>query len=210
MSDPAPDRPIVHVIDDDEAARESLGFLLSTAGHAVRLYPAAADFLAVAAAARSGCIITDMRMPGMTGLDLINAIRAQGITPLPIIVVTGHGDVPLAVAAMKAGAGEFLEKPYSEAALLAAVANALAADADLSEREARRAQAAQRIARLSGRERDVLRGLVRGESNKVIAAALGISPRTVEIYRANLMAKTDAGSLSELVRLAMLAGVADL
>ncbi|NWG53040.1 MAG: response regulator [Hydrogenophilaceae bacterium] len=209
MPDAAPQESVVHIIDDDEAARESLGFLLSTAGRAVRLYASAPDFLAAAASAHAGCIITDLRMPEMSGLDLIRAIKSRRLTPLPMIVVTGHGDVPLAVEAMKAGAIDFLEKPYSEEKLLNAVERALAADADAGDREARRAEVAQRIASLSGRERDVLRGLVKGDANKVIAAELGISPRTVEIYRANLMSKMRAGSLSELVRMALLAGVAD-
>jgi len=218
MADPTPSSapaaeaqptPIIHVIDDDQAARESLGFLLTTSGRSVRLYASGPEFLSSANAQPPGCIITDLRMPEMSGLELINAIKEEDLTTLPIIVVTGHGDVPLAVEAMKAGACEFLEKPYSEEKLLAAVSAALEAQADDDTREHKRHAAAEKFSALSGREMDVLNGLVAGHANKVIANNLGISPRTVEIYRANLMTKTAAGSLSELVRLALLAGIAD-
>jgi two-component system, LuxR family, response regulator FixJ len=194
---------VVHVVDDDEGMRQSLGFLLDTAGFKAEIYGSAAEFLAVGTPA-AGCIVTDVRMPDMSGLELMEALNARG-SSLPVVVITGHGDVPMAVAAMKAGAVDFLEKPFGDEALLRAVKAAFAhtpADADDPER----ARVLTLIEGLSPRELDVLRGLIGGGSNKTIAIELGISPRTVEIYRANLMLKTGAGSLAELVRMTMLAG----
>jgi two-component system response regulator FixJ len=190
----------VHVIDDDEAVRSSIEFLLSTTGHNVITYASAEEFLSRAPATADGCLITDVRMPGMSGIDLTRQLRALGLGALPVIVVTGHGDVPLAVEAMKAGAVDFIEKPFDEERLLAALDACSRAVAAGSARQAESAGVAQRLATLSGRERDVLKGLVAGQPNKVIASDLGISPRTVEIYRANVMTKMKAGSLSELVR----------
>ncbi len=190
----------VHVIDDDEAVRSSLDFLLSTTGHEVLTYASAEDFLARAPASADGCLVTDVRMPGMTGIDLIRRLGAIGLGALPVIIVTGHADVPLAVEAMKAGAMDFLEKPFDEQRLLAALAACARSVAAGGARQTESVEVAQRIATLSGRERDVLKGLVAGHPNKVIAHNLGISPRTVEIYRANVMTKMKAGSLSELVR----------
>lgn len=200
--------PVVHVIDDDEAMRESLSFLLDTAGLSARAYDSAAAFLEVAQSLDGGCIVTDVRMPEMSGLDLVQRLKERGVT-LPVIVITGHGDVPLAVQAMKAGVTDFLEKPFDDEALLAAIRGALACTGPApgvgSGEEARRFEAL--IESLSPREHEVLMGVVAGKANKVIALDLGISPRTVEVYRANVMTKTGAASLSELVRMALLAGV---
>jgi two-component system response regulator FixJ len=203
---------IVHVIDDDDAARDSLLFLLETDGIAARGHASADAFLDGAAALNGGCVVTDVRMPGTTGIELLQRLRVLGQT-VPVIVITGHGDIALAVEAMKAGARDFLEKPYRDDTMLVAVRGALAQaraaldDADGRRAAAERAAACLRFAGLSPREREVLVGLVAGNSNKLIARELGISPRTVEVYRANLMTKTQATSLSHLVRLALTAGV---
>lgn len=196
--------PIVHIVDDDPAVRESVAFLLSTAGFDVRAYESAEALLDRAPALEPGCIVTDIRMPAMDGLDLIAELHRRGVHR-QIIVITGHGDVPLAVEAMKAGAQDFIEKPFDDETLLAAVRAAHKRDSEHGRRAAVRAAAAARIAALSGREREVLDGLVAGMANKVIAQNLGISPRTVEIYRANVMTKMEAESLSDLVRMALLA-----
>jgi len=197
---------MVHVIDDDEAARHSLAFLLGTAKIDVKTYESATAFLANVADVKSGCIITDVRMPGMSGLDLLKKLKELKIS-VPVIVVTGHGDVPLAVEAMKIGAADFLEKPFDDEALLAAVHSALKRQGTDDRRQAERAEIDSRLVALSNRERDVLQGLVRGLANKQIAFNLGISPRTVEIYRANLMTKMQASSLSDLVRMALIANM---
>jgi two-component system response regulator FixJ len=200
------ERPIVHVIDDDDAARHSLAFLLGTAKIEVKTYESATAFLKVATDVRSGCIITDVRMPDINGIELLRQLRELKIS-VPVIVVTGHGDVPLAVEAMKVGACDFLEKPFDDDAILAAVRAALSQQSNEGKRQAERADVESRLAALSNRERDVLQGLVSGLANKQIAFNLGISPRTVEIYRANLMTKMQASSLSDLVRMALIADV---
>jgi two-component system response regulator FixJ len=197
---------VVHVIDDDDAMRESISFLLDTAGLTARTYESAVGFLSVAESLSDGCVVTDVRMPEMSGLDLVQRLKERGVG-LPVIVITGHGDVPLAVQAMKAGVVDFLEKPFDDEMLLGAIRAALAGPAASvgDNGEARRFEAL--IEGLSPREHEVLMGVVAGKANKVIAQDLGISPRTVEVYRANVMTKTGAGSLSELVRMALLAGV---
>jgi two-component system response regulator FixJ len=195
-----------HVIDDDEAVRESIEFLLRTAQLTVKTYETASAFLAVAPTVGSGCIITDVRMPGMSGIDLLRRLKEMGLR-LPVIVITGHGDVPLAVEAMKFGAVDFLEKPFDDDVLLAAVRSALDRSEASAQLETERAEIRARIALLTNREHEVLDGLVAGHPNKIIALDLNISPRTVEIYRANVMTKMKAGSLSELVRMALVAGV---
>jgi two-component system, LuxR family, response regulator FixJ len=200
------DMGIVHVIDDDEALRESLAFLLRTARIEVRTYASAAAFLDVLSEARGSCIITDVRMPGMSGIDLLRRLQELKIG-VPVIVITGHGDVPVAVEAMKIGAMDFLEKPFDDEVLLASVRSALNRQDGDSKRHAERAEIESKLAALSKRERDVLGGLVAGRANKQIAYDLGISPRTVEIYRANLMNKMQAGSLSDLVRMALIVGM---
>ena len=194
--------PIVHVIDDDEAVRDSLAFLLETADLKVKTYDSAIRFLEQATPVEAGCLITDIRMPEMTGLELVRRLNERG-SSLPVIVITGHGDVPLAVEAMRAGVVDFIEKPFNDEAILAALRRALDLSRDHAEAVAERKAVAERVAKLSGRERQVLDGLVAGHANKVIALNLGISPRTVEVYRANLMTKMLASSLSELVRMTL-------
>ena len=198
----------VHVIDDDEAARESLEFLLRTAGINVKTHESAVDFLKCATEVKSGCIVTDVRMPEITGIDLLKKLKDLNID-VPVILVTGHGDVPLAVEAMKIGAADFLEKPFDDEVLLQAVRSACNRQGNKDKHQAERAEIDSRLATLSNREREVLQGLVRGLANKQIAFDLGISPRTVEIYRANLMTKMQASSLSDLVRMALIAEVLD-
>ncbi len=197
-----PDNRIVHIVDDDEAVRQSLAFLLSSTGLAVRVYDSATAFLAGLASVKGGCLITDMRMPDMTGLELLHQLRAKACG-LPAIVITGHGDVALAVEAMKAGAVDFIEKPFDQEAILTAVKAALERGGEGGDTAA----IAARLASLSERERQVLEGLIAGHPNKTIAYDLGISPRTVEVYRANLMTKMEAKSLSELIRMAILGKV---
>lgn len=196
----------VHVIDDDEAVRDSLAFLLSAAKLQVKSYSSAAEFLPLLPSIHDGCIVTDIRMPGMSGLELLAHVKELKIS-VPVIVITGHGDVPLAVEAMKLGASDFVEKPFDDAALFASIESALSAGARSNDRNEERAELAHRIETLSARERQVLEGLVLGHPNKTIAFDLKISPRTVEVYRANLMTKMMASSLSELVRMAFIAGI---
>jgi two-component system, LuxR family, response regulator FixJ len=199
---------VVHVIDDDEALRESLAFLLRAAQLEVKSYPSARAFLDGLPDESLGCVITDVRMPDISGIDLLRRLKELKIG-VPVIVVTGHGDVALAVEAMKIGAADFFEKPFDDDLLLASVRSALREQEGQKKRYAERAEIETRIAALSPRERDVLLGLIEGRANKQIAFDLGISPRTVEIYRANLMNKMQADSLSDLVRMALVAGMLD-
>jgi len=200
------EKAIVHVIDDDEAIRQSLAFLLQAAKLEVKTYASAIAFLEALPDTASGCVITDVRMPGMSGVDLLRRLKELKIG-VPVIVITGHGDVALAVEAMKVGAVDFLEKPFDDDVLLASVQSALKRQDGETKRHIERLEIEGRLAGLSNRERDVLGGLVAGRANKQIAFDLGISPRTVEIYRANLMNKMKAGSLSDLVRMALIAGI---
>jgi len=200
------DKAVVYVIDDDEAMRQSLAFLLEAVGMEVQTYESAVAFLKVASTVKSGCVITDVRMPGLSGVELLRQLRERKLG-IPVIVITGHGDVPLAVEAMKIGALDFLEKPFDDEALLASVRSALNQLDQDQKRQAERSDIEGRLATLSNRERDVLQGLVAGLANKQIAYDLGISPRTIEIYRANLMTKMQAASLSDLVRMALIAGI---
>lgn len=196
--------PVIYAIDDDEAVRHSLEFLLKSAGIKVRGFESAKAFLEILPEVDSGCVITDVRMPGMTGIDLLKHLNANK-ADLPVIVITGHGDIALAVEAMKIGAFDFLEKPFDDELLIGAVRAALQREAETAKRKAGLGAIQEKLAALSTRERQVLEGLVAGKANKVIAFDLGISPRTVEIYRANVMTKLEAKSLSELVRMAMMA-----
>lgn len=192
----------VIVVDDDDAVRDSLAFLFRTGGYRVRAFGSAPEALAAIDPETSGCVVTDVRMPGMSGVDLLRELKQR--TPgVSVIVITGHGDVSLAVEAMKAGAADFLEKPFPDEALLSAVRDALAApNASAISDDAR-----GRLGRLTDREREVLVHLVNGELNKTVAHELGISMRTVEVYRANIMAKMRVDSFAELVRVALRAGV---
>lgn len=192
---------VVHVIDDDAAMRDSLGFLLQVNRIPYRVFESAAAFLE-ALPEDGGCVLTDVRMPEMNGIEMVRRLKAQGYRA-PVIVMTGHADVPLAIEAMKAGVVDFIEKPFDEDLLLSAIRAALEQGRARSEQDAALAETRRRIAALSPRESEVLDCLVDGKANKVIAYDLGISPRTVEIYRANLMTKMQARSLSELVRMAL-------
>lgn len=193
---------VVHVVDDDAAIRDSLAFLLDSAGFTARTYEDATQLLTRFGELEPGCIVTDVRMPGMSGLELIARLKELGVVH-PVIVLTGHADVALAIEAMKAGVLDFLEKPFDDEALLGAVKSALAAGEGECGRRAELAEVERRVASLTDRERDVFEAVVAGDSNKAAAIRLGISPRTVEIYRANVMEKMGAKSLSELVRLAL-------
>ena len=194
---------VVHVIDDDVDVRQSLAFLLSTAGLAVRVHDSAVAFLKVLPDAQPGCVVTDIRMTEMDGLELQRRL-AELKSGFPVIVMTGHGDVPMAVEAMKAGAVDFIEKPFDDETLLSAIRSALDRHSRNREREDRMVSIRKRLDALSSRERDVLKGLAAGKANKVIAYDLGISARTVEVYRANVMTKMQADSLSELVRMVLM------
>ena len=193
---------IVHVIDDDEAVRDSLAMLLDAVGFSVTAHVSAAAFLDRLDRAPSGCIVTDVCMPEVSGLDLLRRLSDR-LAQFPVIVLTGEADVPMAVEALKNGARDFIEKPYPPDAIIEAVSRALERMQADTGREMQRVETARRIAALSAREREVLQGLLDGASNKEIARELGISPRTVEAYRANLMMKMGADSLSELVRMAL-------
>src|SRR5580700_1954162 len=194
------DAALVHIIDDDDAVRDSLALLLDAAGITVRTYDSAIKFLAVARGLADGCVLTDVRMPDLDGLALQRRLTDLGVT-LPLIVMTGHGDVPIAVAALKAGAADFLEKPFDDERLIAAVRAALTVSQQVQRQAAAMAHIATRIASLTRREREVLDLLVAGKPNKTIAYDLGASPRTVEVHRARVMEKMGARSLAELVRM---------
>ena len=193
----------VHVVDDDPAMRESVAFLLQSAGYRSRTYPSADALLVALDKLERGCILTDVRMPGMNGLDLVHELKRLG-NLTPIVVFTGHADVTMAVAAMKAGVVDFLEKPFSDDALLRAIGAALARVEDTSDNDRVRREVEARFATLTAREREVFEAVASGDSNKEAARKLGISPRTVEIYRANVMTKMDAATLSDLVRMSLL------
>ncbi len=198
--------PVIYVIDDDEAVRQSIEFLLKTVGITVRGFESGQAFFEVLPEIEHGCVVTDVRMPEITGIDVLRKVSEKK-PDLPVIIITGHGDVPLAVEAMKLGAVDFLEKPFDDELLIESVRAALSRDADVAKRKAEVAEINEKLAALSKREREVLEGLVAGKPNKTIAFDLGISPRTVEIYRANLMTKMSANSLSDLVRMAMVADI---
>jgi two-component system response regulator FixJ len=204
----ADDKRLVHLVDDDEAIRRSASFMLRTGGLVVKTYASGLELLAVGKALEAGCILLDVRMPGMDGLEVQKALLDQGIR-LPVIVMTGHGDVTVAVQAMKAGAIDFIEKPFEKAMLLDALDEGFAQIANAGIRMARGDEARAKLEVLTPRERDVLEGLVKGHPNKTIAYDLGISPRTVEIHRANVMSKLGVASLSEALRIAFSAGLGD-
>ena len=193
---------VVHIVDDEEAVRNSLAFLLTTSGFTVRVHQSAADFLEVAPNVTNGCLVTDLRMPDIDGVELLRRLKAADAM-LPAIVVTGHGDVQMAVEAMKNGAIDFIEKPFSDDVLIESITRAAARAAERVQNSAAKVAIRQRIEALSERERQVMKGVVAGQPNKTIANELGISPRTVEVYRAGLMSKMQARSLPDLVRMVM-------
>lgn len=195
----------VYVIDDDEAMRDSLDFMLGTADFHVTLFESAHNFLDTLSSIEFGCVVSDVRMPGIDGIELLKRLKASP-SLLPVVIMTGHGDVPLAVEAMKLGAVDFLEKPFEDDRLIGMIEAALRRAEPGAKSEAITLEIASRIATLSPRERQVMDGLIAGLSNKLIAREYDISPRTIEVYRANVMTKMQAASLSELVRLAMRAG----
>ncbi len=199
------DRGKVYVIDDDEAMRDSLDFLLGSVGFHVTLFESAHHFLDAVSSIEFGCVVSDVRMPGIDGIELLKRMKASH-SAFPVVIMTGHGDVPLAVEAMKLGAVDFLEKPFEDERLIGMIDAALRQAESSARSEAATLDIATRIATLSPRERQVMDGLIAGLSNKLIAREYDISPRTIEVYRANVMTKMQAGSLSELVRLAMRAG----
>jgi FixJ family two-component response regulator len=200
-----PPKPTVFVVDDDRAMRESLSWLLDSVGLRVRSYATAADFLAEHDPAQPGCLVLDVRMPGMSGLDLQAELARRGVE-LPTIVITGHAEVSMAVRAVKAGAIDFIEKPFSDQLLLDRVRQALEIDLEAREVRRRREAARRRLATLTAREREVLNLVVAGKANKEIASALGVSPKTVEVHRAHVMSKMCVDSLAELIRVTLLAG----
>ena len=201
-----PNKGKVYVIDDDEAMRDSLNFLLDSAGFSVTLFETAQSFLDVLQGLEFGCVVSDVRMPGIDGIELLKRMKA-GHSTFPILIMTGHGDVPLAVEAMKLGAVDFLEKPFEDDRLIGMIEGAIRQAEPAARSEAVTHDIAARVATLSPRERQVMEGLIAGLSNKLIARDYDISPRTIEVYRANVMTKMQANSLSELVRLAMRAGL---
>jgi two-component system, LuxR family, response regulator FixJ len=200
-----PHRGRVYIIDDDEAMRDSLNFMLGAADFHVTLFGSAHYFLDTLSNIEFGCVVSDVRMPGIDGIELLKRLKA-GSTLFPVVIVTGHGDVPLAVEAMKLGAVDFLEKPFEDDRLIGMIDAALKKAEPGAKSEAITLEIQSRIANLTPRERQVMDGLVAGLSNKLIAREYHISPRTIEVYRANVMTKMQAGSFSELVRLAMRAG----
>jgi two-component system response regulator FixJ len=200
------DRGKVYVIDDDEAMRDSLNFLLDAAHFNVTLFETALKFLDVLPSLEFGCVVSDVRMPGLDGIEFLKRMKA-GHSRFPIVIMTGHGDVPLAVEAMKLGAVDFLEKPFEDDRLIGMIEAAMRQMEPALKSEAVTHDIAARVATLSPRERQVMDGLVAGLSNKLIARDYDISPRTIEVYRANVMTKMQANSLSELVRLALRAGL---
>lgn len=207
MASDAASEGIVYVIDDDESARQSLEFLLDVAGIRVRSFASADAFLKAAPPLTGACIVTDVRMPGTSGIELAEELKRRG-APSPVIVITGHADVPLAIEAMKAGVADFIEKPFDDQTILAAINGALARQSEDDSASAERQVVLDRMASLSRREREVMEGLVAGKAYKAIGFDLDISPRTVEVYRANLMMKMQAKTLSDLVRMATIVSVA--
>jgi two-component system, LuxR family, response regulator FixJ len=201
--------PTVFIVDDDEALRRSLQWLLESVTLKSESYASGKEFLDTYDPERPGCLVLDVRMPGISGLDLQEMLTSRGIT-LPVIIVTGHADVPMAIRALKAGAFEFVEKPYSDQVLLDRIHQAIALDADRRRDGSRKADVIARLALLTPREREVMDLVVRGKANKQIANALSLSPKTIEVHRAQVMKKLRADSVAELVRLAVTAGVLDV
>lgn len=202
------EKRLIHIVDDEEAIRRSAGFMLKTSGFMVLTYASGVEFLKEARQLEPGCILLDVRMPEIDGLEVQRQLAERGID-MPVIVLTGHGDVTIAVKAMKAGAVDFIEKPFEKAVLLAAIEAGFQRFDNKSAKATRAADAAVLIARLTNREQDVLKGLAEGLPNKTIAYDLGISPRTVEVHRANLMSKLGVRSLSDALRIAFATGMGE-
>lgn len=202
------DKRMIHIVDDDDAIRRSASFMLKTSGFSVTAHEFGVAFLREVRHLQPGCVLLDVRMPEIDGLEVQATLNERGIA-MPVVVLTGHGDISVAVRAMKAGAVDFIEKPFEKTTLLAAIETAFERLADVEGRLARSMEASVAIAGLSGREQEVLKGLAQGLPNKTIAFDLGISPRTVEVHRANLMTKLKARSLSEALRIAFAAGLAE-
>ena len=200
--------PTVFVVDDDQAMRTSLQWLIESTGMQVRTFDSADAFLAAYYPGRAGCLLLDVRMPGMSGLELQSYLAREGYR-LPVIIITGHGDVPMAVRAMKAGAVDFIEKPFNDEFLLDSIRRALAVDAEQRGLQVRQAEIATRLALLTPREHEVMEMVAEGRSNKEIANALGVSAKTVEAHRARVMEKMEARSLAELVRMVLTANLGD-
>jgi two-component system response regulator FixJ len=196
----------VFVVDDDQAIRSSLKWLIESVGLVVETYATADEFMNSYYPGRAGCLLLDVRMPGMSGLELQEHFAKNAVN-IPIIIITGHGDVPMAVRAMKAGAVDFIEKPFNDELLLESIRNALALDVRQREVQSQRAQIAARLAHLTPREHEVMEMVTEGRSNKEIALNMGVSSKTVEAHRARVMEKMRAGSLAELVRMVMVAGI---
>ncbi len=197
---------LVHIVDDEDSIRRSVSFMLKTSGYQVETWPSGQAFLKEVRHAEHGCILLDIRMPEIDGLEVQSLLSERGVT-MPIVIMTGHGDISIAIRAMKAGAVDFLEKPFEKAALLSAIAESFERIATASNAEMRAAEAEKVLGALTGRERDVLEGLAKGLPNKTIAYDLEISPRTVEVHRANLMIKLGVRSLSDALRIAFAAGM---
>jgi len=197
---------LIHIVDDEEAIRRSASFLLKTSGYTVETWPSGVAFLKEVRHAGPGCILLDVRMPEMDGLEVQQRLTESGVT-MPVIILTGHGDISIAVRAMKAGAVDFLEKPFEKSILLGSIEAAFDRMAAADGKMLRAAEAEVVLGALTPRERDVLEGLAQGLPNKTIAYDLNISPRTVEVHRANLMTKLDVRSLSDALRIAFAAGM---
>ena len=200
------DNYVVHIVDDEEPVRKSLAFLLTMAGFTIRVHDSASSFLAAAKTINQACLITDLRMPDMSGVELLEKLKETG-TSIPAVVITGHGDVPMAVAAMKAGAVDFIEKPFEDETLVEAIKRAASRLEENSTPMVDTATLRTRLDSLSERERQVLSAVVAGLPNKTIGFDLGISPRTVEVHRANIMSKMQAKNLPELVRMSIAIGL---
>ena len=198
------DKNTVFVVDDDQAMRSSLKWLIESVGMSVETYSSADEFIREYYPGRAGCLLLDIRMPGMSGLELQEHFVQHQIK-IPIIIITGHGDVPLAVRAMKAGAVDFIEKPFNDELLLESIRNALLLDVEQRSTQSERAEIATRLAHLTPREHEVMEMVTDGRSNKEIAVTLGVSAKTVEAHRARVMEKMQADSLAGLVKMAMLA-----
>lgn len=202
MSESSLTKATVFVVDDDQAMRNSLKWLIESVGVQVESFSSADDFLGQYQAGRSGCLVLDVRMPGMSGLDLQDYLVENNIR-IPVVIITGHGDVPMAVRAMKSGAIDFIEKPFNDEALLDAIRRAIAFEEQQRNHQSEHIQVKKRLSSLTPREREVMDMVTEGKSNKEIANTLGVSAKTIEAHRARVMEKMQAGSLAELVRMAL-------